>query len=449
VTALNLITSCLIIIYSVKRIKANKYLDLTSIVSISYSMLYFLVPTIVFMFGQLSKSKYDLLGNIVYTSTTGTRIRIYIMCLLSYVLLMFPTIILKQKASKPQYSYRLNISALQQYATKFYYFTLIIGGIGFIGMTANLGVSGFVKFSGASRDNLNGTLETSRLFSYFNIFSKYLIAAIAPGIILYEINPSKKLKAELLIILTCSVLIELYNAGKSNFIMFLIPLIIYYTNKKSSINAKKIAVLGIVVIILVPAFDNLFYYLSRGESIEKYRVDWGALEYINSVSRQFVYPYANLVSSKAMNDYYGYRIFADYFAFINIIPAKLLGGFQVQTLYHLTTDYYQGQYGFTAGVPNDFVFLAYRQLGIIGVAILSFFRGIIIRDVDTRLQIVNLSFKKSTLNPMHLITCCSLISILITLIEPLSAFYSQPILFLSLIMIVIIRNKCLLLDENN
>ena len=174
-TALNLITSCLIIIYSVKRIKANKYLDLTSIVSISYSMLYFLVPTIVFMFGQLSKSKYDLLGNIVYTSTTGTRIRIYIMCLLSYVLLMFPTIILKQKASKPQYSYRLNISALQQYATKFYYFTLIIGGIGFIGMTANLGVSGFVKFSGASRDNLNGTLETSGLFSYFNIFSKYLI----------------------------------------------------------------------------------------------------------------------------------------------------------------------------------------------------------------------------------------------------------------------------------
>lgn len=447
--ALNIIASCVIIVYSVKRIKANRYLDLISTASISYSILYFLVPAIVFMFGKISKSKYDLLGNIACTSTTGTRIRIYIVCLLSYVLLIFPSIILKTKARKPRYSYKLDTCALQQCTIRFYYFALIVGGIGFIGMAANIGINGFINFSGSSRDNLNDTIETSGLFSYFNIFSKYLIAAIAPGIILYEINPSKKIRVELLIILVCSILIELYNAGKSNFIMFLIPLLIYYTNKKNSINVKKIAILGVVAILLVPAFDNLFYYLSRGESIEKYRADWGALEYLNSVSRQFVYPYANLVSSNAMNDYYGYRLFADYVALINIIPAKLLGGFQVQTLYHLTTDYYQGQYGFTAGVPNDFVFLAYRQLGIIGVAILSFIRGLIIRNIDARLQVINISFKNTTVNSMHLITCCSLISVLITLIEPLSAFYSQPILFLSLIMIITIRNKCIKIEGNN
>lgn len=447
--ALNLITSCVILYFSVKRVKANKYLDSASTVSISYSILYFLVPAIVFMFGKTSNSKYDLLGNIVYNSTNGTRIWIYIVCLLSYVMLLFPTILVKKNVSKPRLPYRLDISALQKYTRKFYYFALIMGGIGFIGMAANIGISGFINFSGASRDNLNGTLEISGLFSYFNIFSKYLIAAIAPGIILYEINPSKKLKVELLIILVCSILIELYNAGKSNFIMFLIPLLIYYTSKKGTINVKKIVILGAIVILLVPTFDNLFYYLSRGESIGKYRADWGVLEYTNSVSRQFVYPYANLVTSKAMNNYYGYRIFADYVAFINIIPAKLLGGFQVQTLYHLTTDYYQGQYGFTAGVPNDFIFLAYRQLGIIGVTMLSFIRGIIIQNIDTELQVVNRAFKKTSLNPMHLIACCSLISVLITLIEPLSAFYSQPILFLSLIMIIIIRNKCLTPDEND
>ena len=422
--ALNLITSCVILFFSVKRVKTNKYLDLISTVSISYSILYFLVPAIVFLFGKNSNSKYDLLGNIAYNSTNDERVWIYIICLLSYSMLLLPSILVKKNSEKKHYSFELDIIELQHVSKKFYVFALIMGGIGFIGMAANIGINGFINFSGASRDSLDDTLEVSGLFSYFNILSKYLIAAIAPGIILYEIAPCKKLKTELLIILIGSILIELYNAGKSNFIMFLIPLLVYYANKKGNISIKKIIILGIVIILLVPAFDNLFYYLSRGESIEKYRADWGMLEYTNSVSRQFVYPYANLVTSKSMNNYYGYRLFADYIAFINIIPAKLLGGLQISTLYHLTTEYYQGEYGFEAGVPNDFVFLSYRQLGIIGVWLLSIIRGFIIRNIDIDLKIVNKSLNNTKINLAHLITCCSLISVFISSLKNLLYHYN-------------------------
>ncbi len=411
-------------------------------------MMYFLVPAIIFIYGDSYNKRNDLLGNLAYNSTTETRVRIYFIVLISYILLLFPAFFNKKRLFVERYDYSLDTDAVKKYAKKFYAFTLILGSIGFLGMMAKIGLSGFINYSGSSRDTNVDSLELGGLFSYFNILSKYMIAALAPGIILYELYKTNQIKIQLIVILVCSILIELYNAGKSNFIMFLIPLLIYYSYRKGNLNTSKILIFGVVIVLLVPLLDNLFYYISRGESIEKYRTNWGITEYINSVSRQFVYPYANLVSSQAMNEYYGYRWFADYAAFINLIPAKLLGGFQVQTLYHLTTDYYGEQFGFTAGVPNDFVFLAYRQLDIIGVIILSIIRGLIIHYIDSKIKIVKSAFSKNSINSTHLITCCCLISVLITLIEPLSAFYSQPIIFLSVIFGLTIKNKCITVSVN-
>ena len=249
------------------------------------------------------------------------------------------------------------------------------------------------------------------------------------------------MKALLLFVFALSVLLQIFNAGKTNFIIFLIPVFMYLMSRKGSFKMKYLVLAGMAMIFLVPVLDNVFYYISSGENIGNYRTTWNLLDYSMSVVRQFAYPYANMVMREPITEIYGYRWFLDYLAIpVNLLPSFLFGGFQLDTLYHLTTEYYTSILSSKGGMPNDFLFFAYRQLGVVGIATIGTITGAIIKKLDKILFEVKDLLSILGINTSHLFTTYWLTSIVFILIEPLSVFTSFPIVIFAVI--IVIHLKC-------
>ena len=133
--------------------------------------------------------------------------------------------------------------------------------------------------------------------------------------------------------------------------------------------------LVIAILVAIYVLDNLFYYLQYGVSVSIYRTSWIASDYIGRYLKEFAYAYANLLNSRAIVSEMGYRYFIDYPAIIiNLLPAVLLGGLQITPAYTIVDSYY-ARVGMSSLSPADYMVFGMLQLDILGLLLISFFRG--------------------------------------------------------------------------
>lgn len=448
VSVLYLTTFVVIALLCVRRIKKNKGISLFPIFLMTIAVLYLLVPAMIFLFGSYEKTNYDLV-RIISDSTDSERVAIYFLVLLCVAAISIP-----QKVRISSTPYRNKLYSTDAYDVvrvrnisydicRIWFWVLFLVGLGctFI-MIADIGLSGFIVYSGSSRGEGAMELQSGSLFAYASNFSRWLIASLAPGILMYEIKKHPGMKVLLLFVFALSVLLQIFNAGKTNFILFLIPVFIYIMTRKGSFKMTHLVLAGTAIILLVPFLDNAFYYISNGEKIGNYRTSWNFLNYLMSVVRQFAYPYANMVMRESITEIYGYRWFLDYLAVpVNLLPSFLFGGFELDTLYHLTTEYYTSILSHKGGMPNDFLFFSYRQLGVVGVAIIGIITGAIIKKLDKILFEVKDLLAILGINTSHFFTTYWLTGVVFILIEPLSVFTSLPTVVFSVIIAIHLNHR--------
>ncbi|MBO5926418.1 MAG: oligosaccharide repeat unit polymerase [Clostridia bacterium] len=447
ITFLYLMTFIIIALIVIKKIIKDKSISLYSFLAISIAILYLFVPAVVFLLGAYDKQSSDLI-EIIYTSSNQERLEIYFLVLLSFLLISaFQKIKIGNSiTNKITLSNEFKTSKLPTITHKICLsWFWVLWGIG-IFCTAiivfYIGIKGLIIYSGSSRGEGELQLESGSLFSYAVNFSRLLIASLAPGIIAYEIKKNFKMKILIIITLVLSLLLQIFNAGKTNFIIFLVPLFIYWVYKQNVIKIKHLAIIAIAMIALVPLLDNVFYYISSGESVGKYRESWNILNYVVSIAKQFAYPYSNMVMRKPITEFFGFRFFIDYLAtVINVVPATLLGGFQLDTLYHLTTSYYQNVLSHQGGMPNDFIFFCYRQFGVVGIMVISLITGILVKWLDEILFETKNLLSALNINSSHLYTTFCFAGVVFVLIEPLSFLMSFPAIVFAIIITIHIKHS--------
>ncbi|MBO5632725.1 MAG: hypothetical protein J5965_27035, partial [Aeriscardovia sp.] len=91
--------------------------------------------------------------------------------------------------------------------------------------------------------------------------------------------------------------------------------------------------------------------------------------------------------------------------------------------------------------PADYMIFGMLQLDILGLILISFFRGNIFKEIDDRLKEVRKAFGDCGINGAHILTCCSCFGIVSVLIEPFNAIRTQPILICSIIICLSIYRK--------
>ena len=101
----------------------------------------------------------------------------------------------------------------------FYAVLLVLGFFGFIVIVSQIGFVNLVFMSGASRGASASVGGSGTILAYAKILAKLLIASLAPGIILVETRKSWGMKVLLVIIFMLSLMLEIFMAGKSNFII--------------------------------------------------------------------------------------------------------------------------------------------------------------------------------------------------------------------------------------
>lgn len=448
ISVLYLTTFAVIACLSLNRIKKNKSISVYPIFMLAIAVLYLLVPALVFLFGEYDKQNSDLV-KIISDSTGMERMGIYFLVLLCIVAISIPqkvkiansNVIRKTCVATDYSAERVKLIAYD--VCRLWFWILFTVGLGCtLIMIADIGIGGFILYSGSSRGEGALELQSGSLFAYASNFSRWLIASLVPGLLMYEIKKRTGTKLLLLCVFVLSVFLQIFNAGKTNFIIFLLPFFIYWMSRRGSFKMKHIIFAAVAIIALVPFLDNAFYYISTGDNIGNYRESWNFLNYMMSVVRQFTYPYANMLMRVPMTELYGYRYFVDYAAVVvNLIPAALLGGFELDTLYHITTEYWTTILSHKGGMPNDYLFFTYRQLGVAGIVIIGVITGAIIKKLDRVLFEVKDALAVLGINTSHFTASFWLAGVVFILIEPLSVFTSFPIAIFTIIIAFHLRRR--------
>lgn len=429
-----------------KQIIKDGFITIFTIFLFSIILFYYFAPALIFIFGMNAKSNQYFLS-FIYESNSYIRIKIYFIVLLSLSTIIVSyyscSFYIKRKTPIPQekndyfLSNSKNILRIVD-STCFYWFIVlfVFGLTGILLMIREIGLYGFIFSSGAARGESGDIGRAGSLLSYAKVLSKFIIASMSPGILLVQTRKSVSIFILLSVALTLSFLLEVFIAGKSSFIIFILPYCFLFFFKKGKMNYKAFILFFLLSILLVVVLEDFFYYLQNNVSLSEYRSSWTIEDYIVRYLFEFSYPYCNLLFSDEMIRINGYRYFLDYLAaVVNIIPAFLLGGFQITPFYTYTTSFYQSFYTqMIDGVPNDYIYLCLSQMGLFALFIISFILGKIFCFIDYYV----LKFKHIasflSINPAHFLTSCCFLGIVITLIEPYSAISSQPILPLSIVL---------------
>lgn len=448
ISILYLTTFAIIACLSLNRMKKNKSISVYPIFMLAIAVLYLLVPALVFLFGEYDKQNSDLV-KVISDSTSVERMGIYLLVLLCIVAISIP-----QKVTIANSNVRRKSCVATDYSAervklisydvcRLWFWILLTVGLGCtLIMIADIGIGGFIIYSGSSRGEGALELQSGSLFAYASNFSRWLIASLVPGLLMYEIKKRTGMKLLLLCVFVLSVFLQIFNAGKTNFIIFLLPFFIYWMSRRGSFKMKHMIFAAVAIVALVSFLDNAFYYISTGDNIGNYRESWNFLNYMMSVVRQFTYPYANMLMRVPMTELYGYRCFVDYAAVVvNLIPAALLGGFELDTLYHITTEYWTAILSHKGGMPNDYLFFTYRQLGVAGIAIIGVITGAIIKKLDRVLFDVKDALAVLGINTSHFTASFWLAGVVFILIEPLSVFTSFPTAIFSIIIAFHLRRR--------
>ncbi len=428
--------------FALKDVKKRNKLTLYFFVVVSMAVLYILVPLGIFFLSNLTERNFGYIVNDVKNSNLEDRF----ICLI-YVAIAFSSI--EMARNIPRKENKLDIPCIisQSSASErvknicfaWFYILFILGMMGIIVMIATLGLNGFIVYSGAGRGEHEMAIPSGSILAYGIKLAYFILASLVPGIILLNYKHNWVFKGLLIISAIFSLLILVFNAGKTQALLCLAPVVLFFLSKNNKIKIKldKLILYGALIVLSVPLLDNIFYRVSTGTSLQAYRADWTLIDYMMSILKQFAYPYGNLLHLEEFIKLNGFRGGLDFLVIIvNSLPAFLLGGFQLDTQYQITTAFYQNvlQYG-SGGQPNDLIFFCYTQLGVAGIIVICFIYGSIINGIDKRIQRISNCCYDSKIDLSFLALVAGMAGIVITLIEPNSVINSFPMSICALIMV--------------
>lgn len=416
---------------------------------------YLMIPVFIFLVGDAYQYKYPILANI-YRSSMAERIvaLIYItLFLISFVIgyNLLKTKQTKNNINKYNSAYIKMITPKIYLKAKKYYFILFsIGVIGFIYMLYEFnGLGNFIKFSGSGRGEGIYEFSSGSAVAYSMIISRAMLGSTFAIILMYRLNTKKRLIIVVFISIIVSMLLLVFNAGKLQAIIYFIPLGLVLVDKFGG-GKKQISIyigISLLMILIMPKLDNLFYYLTYGKSLSSFKTEWSILDNIVGLLNSFTYPYSNLLLSQSMNSEFGIRFGADYILpFINIIPSRILsflGLKEMETLYSLTTSYYHTfvpGISLYTGIPNDIITVAIRQFSYAGVILIGAIFGVLLKRLDIYIRKLNMLGSEYK----HLVYTNCMVVIAFLFIEPNSAimayYHIIPSIFLSKYIIKLISN---------
>ncbi len=445
ISAIYIITMIIFGGFVLKKIKSH---DINAITIFVFMIIfaYLIVPIIVFFLGDAYQYKYPMIWNI-YTSNDLERVKalIYTILLIISAVLVYYLIPIKKINSNIINNIEYNEEPIRKIIKKYWFILFSIGMFGLIMMIFKFGgISNYLISSGGSRgvnsDIGDNSIIIGSIFAYANILSRALLGCIYLLILLYELKRKKSTLIGIIFIICLATMVLVYNAGKLQAIIFYVPILIYLTNKFVRKKNKILIYLliSIIVFLSMSKMDDLFFYLNRGVTLSSYKESWNFIDNLMALVSQFTYPYSNLLLADKMNSVYGFRFGLDYIApAFNLIPARFLniiGLSEVETLYHITSDYYHISipgFSLMAGVPNDILTVAIRQLSVPGVILCGSFMGMLLAYIDLGVKkLYTMGNKYSQLALTN-----NMVVIVILFLEPNSAIMAyypiMPSLFLT------------------
>lgn len=160
----------------------------------------------------------------------------------------------------------------------------------------------------------------------------------------------------------------MFNAGRLGVLLFVLSFLMDFVYRKTKHPVIFTCLLLVLGLFMLERLDNLFFYLSYGYLKEE-------TTNIISILNEFAYPYLNLLNAYKINRIYGLRWGIDLVSWIvNIIPTgalKIFGLDKITSQYTFITEYYRSAAGFSGGIPTDFLTFSIRELGILGIPVMS------------------------------------------------------------------------------
>lgn len=180
-----------------------------------------------------------------------------------------------------------------------------------------------------------------------------------------------------------SVLVLLALAGRALFVIYFASFVYIFYIKNNEIYIKYFILFLVISLGIVIYGDYLFRAFTESGAIAtrtEILVQGGAYLVVQSVLREFIFPYTNVLL--AIRDVQG--LFDLYLldlpkAILNTLPAGSLGFPQLNTL----SDYNTLKYGTEGEIPIDLVSFGYYSFGVFGVAISVFLYCYLFKKLDS------------------------------------------------------------------
>lgn len=437
VELLYLILFAIMLWSAIRDLKRRKRLSMHFFAIISIAVFYTLVPLILFLIGDLNSRDFGFLVRDIVNSENKDRFICFFYVLLAFVGIELPMHVktTKNKLDAPcKVNSYIACVRVRKICLAWFLILFVLGMLGICIMIATLGIDGFIVYSGASRGENALTIPSGSILAYGIKLAYLILASLVPGIVLLNYKHSWYVKLLLMVSSLFSILILIFNAGKTQTLLCLAPIVVFFLTKNKKVKLGKLVLFGVLLILAVPFLDNLFFMVSTGTSVQQYRGDWKAIDYVFSVLRQFSYPYVNLLHINEFFAHNSFRWGLDFLVIIvNSIPAFFLGGFQLDTQYEITTAFYKNilHYG-SGGQPNDLIFFCYTQFGVVGIVLICVLYGAIVKGIDERIQRISSCCADNHIDLSFLMLVTAVSGIVFIMIEPYSVLYSFPMQVVSI-----------------
>ncbi len=240
VELLYLILFAIMLWCALRDLKRRNRLSMHFFTIIAIAVFYILVPLILFLIGNLGTQDFGYLVRDIVNSKAEDRYRCLCYVTLAFLCIELPMhfkttnnrLDIPCEVNPKMVSIRVRKTCLAWF---FILFTL--GMLGICIMIATLGINGFIVYSGASRGENALTIPSGSILAYGIKLAYLILASLVPGIVLLNYKHDWFVKMFLIAAFIFSLLILIFNAGKTQAILCLAPIVIFslQETKKSNL----------------------------------------------------------------------------------------------------------------------------------------------------------------------------------------------------------------------
>jgi oligosaccharide repeat unit polymerase len=383
----------IISIFELKRKKSKDKFDLLTGVNVFYAIYFGLSPFLISYLDLRDYIPYWALPVHVQTYYGFKDTILYstpiIFIIISYVFVVFGYFFLNKNKAKNKIIYKevyihdskILSLGMVSFIVSFFslaYYTYSLNGIKEAILLA--------EYARSINSNFQDSFMFLRLFQPFILCSFYCFLLLK-----YRMSSEADSKGKIrnlftmfmfLLTLILSVYYLLITASRSQILIFII-VVLLFRNKKRKI--RQFITIGILIIVGFVYGDSILTFLQTGQYTPDQSIEDSMQINLSKFVVQTIYPFINITMVPTfVSGIADFRFFGDFIFIwiINMLPGGLLGLFgirEIQPLWSVNTNNFNS---ITGGIPVDLISSGYYQLGIIGIILLSFIFGLIIKRLD-------------------------------------------------------------------